>query len=276
MNRGTRTGRHATASRHTAAGRIWRSPRRNASPTTSWWTRVRTSPPALADAACRPRPREPTTCSYPRTRTTASTGGRRRRRRAEWTPHYERCRVGDAAFRAPAGPRPARTRRSERGLVVLGALLGAESYKPVGDGRTDSAWIWPGRWWLAVEAKSEKKPHTLVSHATVRQVNDQLIDDRPRPRRVKPRGQRSPADQPPSACRAHRRRRRTVRVRHHPRYRPRPGSRRRRRLERNPRPGPGPRAAGLPKPRTPDRCRARVAAQRSGGTATETRSRVDR
>lgn len=65
-------------------------------------------------------------------------------------------------------------RRYERGLVVLGALLGAESYKPVGDGRTDSAWIWPGRWWLAVEAKSEQKPHTLVSHATVRQVNDQL------------------------------------------------------------------------------------------------------
>jgi hypothetical protein len=46
-------------------------------------------------------------------------------------------------------------RRYERGLVTLGMLLGADSYKPVGGGRTDCAWIWPGRWWLALEAKSE-------------------------------------------------------------------------------------------------------------------------
>lgn len=65
-------------------------------------------------------------------------------------------------------------RRYERGLVTLGALLGAESYKPAGHGRTDSAWIWPGRWWLALEAKSDQKPRTLISHDTVRQVNDQL------------------------------------------------------------------------------------------------------
>ncbi|ANY10641.1 hypothetical protein [Pseudonocardia sp. HH130630-07] len=65
-------------------------------------------------------------------------------------------------------------RRYERGLSTLGALLGAESYKPAGHGRTDSAWIWPRRWWLALEAKSEQKPQTLISHDTVRQVNDQL------------------------------------------------------------------------------------------------------
>ncbi|OLL70450.1 hypothetical protein Ae168Ps1_6197c [Pseudonocardia sp. Ae168_Ps1] len=65
-------------------------------------------------------------------------------------------------------------RRFERGLTILGALLGAESSKPTGDGRTDSAWIWPQRWWLALEAKSEQKQDTLISQTTVRQVNDQL------------------------------------------------------------------------------------------------------
>lgn len=62
----------------------------------------------------------------------------------------------------------------ERGLVTLGTVLGAESYKPAGDGRTDSAWIWEGQWWLAIEAKSEEGRSGPVSLATVRQSNDQL------------------------------------------------------------------------------------------------------
>jgi hypothetical protein len=62
----------------------------------------------------------------------------------------------------------------ERGLVTLGTLVGADSYKPSGDGRTDSAWIWEGHWWLAIEAKSDEGPNAPVSLTTVRQSNDQL------------------------------------------------------------------------------------------------------
>lgn len=64
--------------------------------------------------------------------------------------------------------------RYERGLTTLGNLLGAESYKPKGEGRTDSAWIWPGSWWLALEAKTEEKPDHPVSQKTIRQANGQL------------------------------------------------------------------------------------------------------
>lgn len=62
----------------------------------------------------------------------------------------------------------------EGGLTTLGKLLGAESYKPKGDGRTDSAWIWPSSWWLALEAKTEERPEHLVSQRTIRQANGQL------------------------------------------------------------------------------------------------------
>lgn len=65
--------------------------------------------------------------------------------------------------------------RYERGLVALGSLLGAESYKPVGQGRADCAWVWPRRWWVALEAKSEQLPTNPISQNTVRQTNDQLI-----------------------------------------------------------------------------------------------------
>ncbi|MGV8979209.1 MAG: DEAD/DEAH box helicase [Cellulomonas sp.] len=61
----------------------------------------------------------------------------------------------------------------EDALSDLGALLGAEAYKPAAPGRTDSAWIWEQRW-LAIEAKTEEKPGAPVSLTTIRQVNDQL------------------------------------------------------------------------------------------------------
>lgn len=62
----------------------------------------------------------------------------------------------------------------EVGLTALGKLLGADSYKPKGQGRTDSAWIWPNGWWLAMEAKTEEKPEHPVSQKTIRQANGQL------------------------------------------------------------------------------------------------------
>lgn len=62
----------------------------------------------------------------------------------------------------------------EGALTALGKLLGAESYKPKGEGRTDSAWVWPASWWLALEAKTEEKPEHPVSQKTIRQANGQL------------------------------------------------------------------------------------------------------
>ena len=62
----------------------------------------------------------------------------------------------------------------EAALADLGTLVGAESYKPAGEGRTDSAWIWPGRWWLALEAKSQQEDEGPVSLSIVWQANDAL------------------------------------------------------------------------------------------------------
>lgn len=61
----------------------------------------------------------------------------------------------------------------EQGLVSLGQLLGAESFKPPGKGRADAAWIWPSLW-MTIEAKSEQEPDGLLSMEYVRQTNTQL------------------------------------------------------------------------------------------------------
>jgi Helicase C-terminal domain len=61
----------------------------------------------------------------------------------------------------------------EQGLVTLGELLGAESFKPPGKGRTDAAWVW-NRLWMTVEAKSEQKSEGMLSMDYVRQTNTQL------------------------------------------------------------------------------------------------------
>ncbi|ORJ92516.1 hypothetical protein A6F55_24150 [Prescottella equi] len=60
----------------------------------------------------------------------------------------------------------------ELGLVELGRLLGAESFKPTGKGRTDAAWLWDGLW-LTVEAKSEQTADRL-SMDYVRKANTHL------------------------------------------------------------------------------------------------------
>lgn len=60
----------------------------------------------------------------------------------------------------------------ELGLVELGKLLGAESFKPGGQGRTDAAWLWDGLW-LTVEAKSEQTADRL-SMDYVRKANTHL------------------------------------------------------------------------------------------------------
>ncbi|MEV7465469.1 DEAD/DEAH box helicase [Streptomyces kronopolitis] len=61
----------------------------------------------------------------------------------------------------------------EQALVALGDLLGARSYKPQGQGRTDAAWMWPSSW-ITIEAKSEQKAEGGVSLKYIRQANTQL------------------------------------------------------------------------------------------------------
>ncbi|MFJ2722422.1 DEAD/DEAH box helicase [Streptomyces sp. NPDC087437] len=61
----------------------------------------------------------------------------------------------------------------EQALVALGQLLGARSFKPLGDGRTDAAWMWPSSW-LTIEAKSEQKSDGGISLKYIRQANTQL------------------------------------------------------------------------------------------------------
>ncbi|MFI8504554.1 DEAD/DEAH box helicase [Streptomyces sp. NPDC085524] len=61
----------------------------------------------------------------------------------------------------------------EQALVTLGELLGARSFKPTGDGRTDAAWMWPSSW-LTLEAKSEQKSDGGISQKYIRQANTQL------------------------------------------------------------------------------------------------------
>jgi hypothetical protein len=62
----------------------------------------------------------------------------------------------------------------ENGLTLLGTFLGAESYKPEGDGRCDAAWVWDTSFWMTVEAKSEQDEDGVVALRYVRQANTQL------------------------------------------------------------------------------------------------------
>lgn len=64
----------------------------------------------------------------------------------------------------------------EAGLVSLGTFLGADSEKPVGEGRADAAWRWGQHQWLILDAKSEHKPSGQVSQGDIRQVNTQIRD----------------------------------------------------------------------------------------------------
>ncbi len=69
----------------------------------------------------------------------------------------------------------------ERGLTILGSFLGAEAFKPEGQGRCDSAWVWGTAMWMTIEAKSEEHANGLLPLKDVRQANtqlDQLAADR--------------------------------------------------------------------------------------------------
>jgi hypothetical protein len=62
----------------------------------------------------------------------------------------------------------------EAGLASLGGLLGADSFKPKGDGRSDSVWLWDTALWLTFEAKTEEHENATIPLKYVRQVNSQL------------------------------------------------------------------------------------------------------
>jgi Type III restriction enzyme, res subunit/Helicase C-terminal domain len=69
----------------------------------------------------------------------------------------------------------------ERALTTLGQFIGADAFKPSGDGRTDSAWCWDDAVWLTLEAKSEHQQSGTVGIDDVRQINGHLklvADDR--------------------------------------------------------------------------------------------------
>lgn len=61
----------------------------------------------------------------------------------------------------------------EAALVQLGEFLGARSFKPNFDGRTDAVWMWP-KIWITVEAKSEQKSAGVISMEYIRQTDTQL------------------------------------------------------------------------------------------------------
>lgn len=62
----------------------------------------------------------------------------------------------------------------EQALTTLGNLLGAEAFKPPGQGRADSAWIFGEYWWATLEAKNEAKESGLISMDNIRQTNTHL------------------------------------------------------------------------------------------------------
>lgn len=72
----------------------------------------------------------------------------------------------------------------EASLTALGALLGAQSSKPDGPGRCDSAWLWDTQLWMSVEAKSEAESSGTIPLKDIRQTNtqlDQIAADNDRP-----------------------------------------------------------------------------------------------
>jgi hypothetical protein len=93
----------------------------------------------------------------------------------------KRSSVEAAVDRMRKGIAEVEHQKSEPALTELGRLLGAEAFKPAGQGRADCAWCWDERVWLAIEAKSEQSPSGEVSLRDVRQANtqlSQLADDR--------------------------------------------------------------------------------------------------
>lgn len=62
----------------------------------------------------------------------------------------------------------------EPALSTLGRLIGAEAWKPTGDGRADSVWCWGDYLWLTLEAKSEHLADGQIGLDDVRQVNEHL------------------------------------------------------------------------------------------------------
>lgn len=73
-----------------------------------------------------------------------------------------------------AGLAAADPSRYEPALTELGRLLGADAFKPPGEGGCDSAWCWGNHLWIALEAKSDQNPDGPVSLDNVRQANTAL------------------------------------------------------------------------------------------------------
>lgn len=84
----------------------------------------------------------------------------------------KRIKADLAAMRAGLGQDDAGP--YEQALTTLGTYLGANAFKPDGQGRCDSAWLWDTARWLAIEAKSEEHSDGLLPLKDIRQANTQL------------------------------------------------------------------------------------------------------
>lgn len=62
----------------------------------------------------------------------------------------------------------------ERGLTILGELLGADAWKPKDEGHCDSVWKWGTAMLIAIEAKSEGSSEGNLSLNNIRQSNTHL------------------------------------------------------------------------------------------------------
>ncbi|MFY1696001.1 DEAD/DEAH box helicase [Solwaraspora sp. WMMA2101] len=62
----------------------------------------------------------------------------------------------------------------EEALTTLGTYLGANAFKPAGQGRCDSAWLWDTAMWLTIEAKSEQHSDGFLPLKDIRQANTQI------------------------------------------------------------------------------------------------------
>lgn len=92
-------------------------------------------------------------------------------------------RIGAELTEMQAGLAQNESTKYERGLTMLGAFLGADAFKPKGQGRCDSAWLWGEAMWMTIEAKSEQDGNKMLSLRDLRQANtqlDQLAADRGR------------------------------------------------------------------------------------------------
>jgi hypothetical protein len=96
------------------------------------------------------------------------------RKIAEQVARLARSRMEGALGEARAGLSQTAPGQFEPALVILGRWLGAESFKPPGQARSDAAWCYGDAMWITLEAKSDQNPDGPVAVRDIREANTQL------------------------------------------------------------------------------------------------------